>query len=219
MKEKRQFVIWGLGRFGSSVGETLVHLGHDVLGVDKDENAVQDMADKLTHVVLCDVIDEKTVKSLGIRNFDVAIVAIGDLEPSLLCTMLMKETGVKTIVAKASSTLHGKMLEKLGATRVIYPERDMGRRVGHNLAYTNIMDFIELSDNMCLMEIAISEKMVGKSLADLDVRRKYKVNVVAVKHEDGTTEISLDPTKALLAGDMMVVIGSRQSVEALEDGI
>jgi trk system potassium uptake protein TrkA len=122
-------------------------------------------------------------------------------------------------VAKASSTLHGKMLEKLGATRVIYPERDMGRRVGHNLAYTNIMDFIELSDNMCLMEIAISEKMVGKSLADLDVRRKYKVNVVAVKHEDGTTEISLDPTKALLAGDMMVVIGSRQSVEALEDGI
>jgi trk system potassium uptake protein TrkA len=219
MKDKRQFIVWGLGRFGSSVAETLTALGHEVLGIDNNEDVVENMADKLTHAVVCDVIDEKTVNSLGIRNFDVGIVAIGTLEPSLLATMLLREAGLKTIVAKASNALHGKMLEKLGATKIIYPERDMGRRVGHNLAYTNILDFVELSDNICLMEVNLTRKVVGKSLAELDVRKKYQVNVVAIKHADGTTEMTLEPTKPLLEGDLLVVIGRRKSVEALEDGI
>ena len=148
MKNKQQFIVWGLGRFGSSVAETLTALGHEVLGVDNNEDVVENMADKLTHAVVCDVIDEKTVNSLGIRNFDVGVVAIGNLEPSLLATLLLKEAGLKTIVAKASNPIHGKMLKKLGATKIIYPERDMGRRVGHNLAYTNILDFVELSDKI-----------------------------------------------------------------------
>ena len=210
MKDKRQFIVWGLGRFGSSVAETLTSLGHEVLGIDNNEDVVENMADKLTHAVVCDVIDEKTVNSLGIRNFDVGVVAIGNLEPSLLATLLLKEAGLKTIVAKASNPIHGKMLKKLGATKIIYPERDMGRRVGHNLAYTNILDFVELSDNICLMEV---------NLTELDVRRKYQVNVVAVKHRDGSTEMTLEPTKPLQEGDLLVVIGSRKSVEALEDGI
>ena len=219
MKDKRQFIVWGLGRFGSSVAETLTSLGHEVLGIDNNEDVVENMADKLPHAVVCDVIDEKTVNSLGIRNFDVGVVAIGNLEPSLLATLLLKEAGLKTIVAKASNPIHGKMLKKLGATKIIYPERDMGRRVGHNLAYTNILDFVELSDNICLMEVNLSQSMAGKSLAELDVRRKYQVNVVAVKHRDGSTEMTLEPTKPLQEGDLLVVIGSRKSVEALEDGI
>ena len=219
MKDKRQFIVWGLGRFGSSVAETLTSLGHEVLGIDNNEDVVENMADKLTHTVVCDVIDEKTVNSLGIRNFDVGVVAIGNLEPSLLATLLLKEAGLKTIVAKASNPIHGKMLKKLGATKIIYPERDMGRRVGHNLAYTNILDFVELSDNICLMEVNLSQSMAGKSLAELDVRRQYQVNVVAVKHRDGSTEMTLEPTKPLKEGDLLVVIGSRKSVEALEDGI
>lgn len=219
MKDKRQFIVWGLGRFGSSVAETLTSLGHEVLGIDNNEDVVENMADKLTHTVVCDVIDEKTVNSLGIRNFDVGVVAIGNLEPSLLATLLLKEAGLKTIVAKASNPIHGKMLKKLGATKIIYPERDMGRRVGHNLAYTNILDFVELSDNICLMEVNLSQSMAGKSLAELDVRRQYQVNVVAVKHRDGSTEMTLEPTKPLQEGDLLVVIGSRKSVEALEDGI
>ena len=218
MKDKRQFIVWGLGRFGSSVAETLTSLGHEVLGIDNNEDVVENMADKLTHAAVCDVI-EKTVNSLGIRNFDVGVVAIGNLEPSLLATLLLKEAGLKTIVAKASNPIHGKMLKKLGATKIIYPERDMGRRVGHNLAYTNILDFVELSDNICLMEVNLSQSMAGKSLAELDVRRKYQVNVVAVKHRDGSTEMTLEPTKPLQEGDLLVVIGSRKSVEALEDGI
>ena len=162
---------------------------------------------------------KKTVKSLGVRNFDVGIVAIGTLEPSLLATMLLKETGVKTIVAKASNAIHAKMLKKLGATQIISPERDMGRRVAHNLAYTNIMDFVELSDNICLMEVKLTPAMYGKSLAEMDIRKKYNVNVVAVKYKDGTSEMTLEPNKPMKNGDMLVVIGTRKSVEALEDGI
>ena len=165
MKDKRQFIVWGLGRFGSSVAETLTSLGHEVLGIDNNEDVVENMADKLTHAVVCDVIDEKTVNSLGIRNFDVGVVAIGNLEPSLLATLLLLEAGRKTIVATASNPIHGKMLKKLGATKIIYPERDMGRRVGHNLAYTNILDFVELSDNICLMEVNLSQCMAGKCLS------------------------------------------------------
>ena len=219
MKDKRQFIVWGLGRFGSSIAETLTTMGHEVLGIDNNEDVVENMADKLTHAVVCDVIDEKTVKSLGVRNFDVGIVAIGTLEPSLLATMLLKEAGVKTIVAKASNAIHAKMLKKLGATQIISPERDMGRRVAHNLAYTNIMDFVELSDNICLMEVKLTPPMYGKSLAEMDVRKKYNVNVVAVKHKDGTSEMTLEPNKPMKDGDMLVVIGTRKSVEALEDGI
>ena len=219
MKDKRQFIVWGLGRFGSSVAETLTSLGHEVLGIDNNEDVVENMADKLTHAVVCDVIDEKTVNSLGIRNFDVGVVAIGNLEPSLLATLLLKEAGLMRIVAKSSIEINGMMLIKLVATKIIYPERDMGRRVGHNLAYTNILDFVELSDNICLMEVNLSQSMAGKSLAELDVRRKYQVNVVAVKHRDGSTEMTLEPTKPLQEGDLLVVIGSRKSVEALEDGI
>ncbi len=219
MKDKRQFIVWGLGRFGSSVAETLTALGHEVLGIDNNEDVVENMADKLTHAVVCDVIDEKTVRSLGVRNFDVGIVAIGTLEPSLLATMLLKEAGVKTIVAKASNVIHAKMLKKLGATQIISPERDMGRRVAHNLAYTNIMDFVELSDNICFMEVKLTPAMYGKSLVEMDVRRKYNVNVVAVKHKDGTSEMTLEPNRPMQEGDMLMVIGTRKSVEALEDGI
>lgn len=219
MKDKRQFIVWGLGRFGSSVAETLTALGHEVLGIDNNEDVVENMADKLTHAVVCDVIDEKTVRSLGVRNFDVGIVAIGTLEPSLLATMLLKEAGVKTIVAKASNAIHAKMLKKLGATQIISPERDMGRRVAHNLAYTNIMDFVELSDNICFMEVKLTSAMYGKSLVEMDVRRKYNVNVVAVKHKDGTSEMTLEPNQPMQEGDMLMVIGTRKSVEALEDGI
>lgn len=112
MNKKKQFVVWGLGRFGASVAETLVGMGHEVLGIDNDEEVVQEMAGKLTHVVVSETIDETVVKSLGLRNFDAAIIAIGDLEPSLLCCMILKEAGVASILAKASSEIHGKMLKK-----------------------------------------------------------------------------------------------------------
>lgn len=219
MAKKKSFVIWGLGRFGSSVALTLTELGHDVLGIDNSEEKVQEFSDKLTHTVLCDMIDENTFKTLGIRNFDVGIVGMADLESSLMCTMLMKEHGLKTIVAKSSSPLHGTMLKKIGADLIIYPERDMGYRVAHNLSSSNILDYIELSDDISLMEIHVLASMVGKNLIEADVRRKYGVNVVAVKHEDGTTDINMDPTIPFKQGDILIVIGTKNTMLALESGL
>jgi trk system potassium uptake protein len=219
MGKKKSYVVWGLGRFGVSVAETLTELGHEVLGIDNNEEIVQRLSTVLTHVVVTDNIDETTVKALGLRNFDVAIVGIGELQANLLCTMLLKEAGVRMIVSKASSTLHGKMLEKIGADKVIYPERDMGKRVAHNLASSNIMDYIELTDDLSLMEISLMEDMKDKTLIEADVRRKYGVNVVAIKHRDGTTEINMDPQKPLVDGDILIVIGAKNMVLAMESGL
>lgn len=219
MAKQKSFVVWGLGRFGSSVALTLSDLGHEVLGVDNKEEVVQEYSDKLTHTVLCDSIDENTFKALGIRNFDVGIIGMGKLESSLMCTLLLKEFGVHTIVAKAVNQLHGTMLEKIGANLIIYPERDMGRRVAHNLSSTNILDYIELTDDISLMEINVIDALVGKNLIEADVRRKYGVNVVAVKHKDGSTDINMDPKKPFAKGDILIVIGTKDTVLALESGL
>jgi len=219
MGKKKSYVVWGLGRFGVSVAQTLTELGHQVLGIDNNEETVQSLSTVLTHVVMTDNIDETTVKALGLRNFDVAVVGIGELQANLLCTMLLKEAGVHMIVSKASSTLHGKMLEKIGADKVIYPERDMGKRVAHNLASSNIMDYMELTDDLSLMEISLIDDMKDKTLIEADVRRKYGVNVVAIKHSDGTTEINMDPQKPLVDGDILIVIGAKNMVLAMESGL
>jgi len=219
MMKKRTYVVWGLGRFGTSLALTLRDLGHEVLGIDNNEEIVQSLSEQLTHVVFCDTMDEASVKALGIRNFDVAIIGMADLEASLMCTMLMKEAGIKTIVAKAVSVLHGKMLTKIGADMIIYPERDMGKRLAHNLSSNNILDYIELSDDISLMEINLPETMAGKNLIDADFRKKYGVNVVAVRHKDGSTEINMDPKEAFKEGDVLVVIGTKETVLALELGM
>ena len=141
----KQFVIIGLGRFGSSIAKTLYSLGNDVLAIDKDEDIVQEIADSVTHAVQLDATDENALRSLGIRNFDVAVVTIGDnIQSSIMATLLVKELGVKYIIAKGHSDLHAKVLYKIGADRVVLPEKDMGIRVAHNLVSANILDYIEL---------------------------------------------------------------------------
>ena len=214
-KNKKQYVVLGLGRFGISVARTLYSLGHDVLGVDNDEEIVQSLSNELTHVVTADLLDEETFKALGLRNFDVAIVAVGDLEASMMCTLMLKETGIPFILAKASTSLHGRMLEKIGADKVIYPERDMGLRVGHNLADINIVDYIELVNNLSIMEIGAPKSMVGKSLSEAEMRRLYNVTVVALRR-NGQMLVNPDPHDKIRAGDIMVILGTRESIKTLE---
>ncbi len=162
MSRSKQFIVIGLGRFGSSVASTLYHSGFEVLAVDNDPDRVQMFSDQVTHVLQADSTDEDTLLAIGVRNFDVAVVAIGDnLQANMLTTLQLKELGVKYIVAKAQNAMHGKMLEKIGADRVVYPERDMGQRVAHNLASSNIMDYIELSPNLSLVEVSAPKKMIG----------------------------------------------------------
>ncbi len=217
-KKKKQYVVLGMGRFGISVARTLYSLGHDVLGIDKDEEIVQGLSNELTHIVAADVLDEDIYKTLGLRNFDVAVVAVRDLEPSVMCTLMLKECGIPFIIAKASTSLHGRMLDKIGADKVIYPERDMGIRVGHNLADSNIVDYIELVDNLSIMEIGTPKIMVGKSLSEVELRRLYNVTVVALRR-NGQILVNPDPNDKIKEGDIMVILGTRDSVKALESKI
>ena len=154
MINMRQYVIIGCGRFGSSVAKTLYKMGHDVLAIDSNEEIVQYISEEVTHAIQADATDERVLKSLGIRNFDVAIITIGsNIQSSIMATLIVKELGVKYVVAKAHNEIHAKLLLKIGADRVVFPERDMGMRVAHNLVSSNILDYIELSPEYSIMEI------------------------------------------------------------------
>lgn len=213
---KKQFVVIGLGRFGSSVARTLYELGNDVLVIDINEDLVQDISDSVTHAVQMDATDENSLRSLGIRNFDVAVVTIGDnIQSSIMVTLLIKELGVKYIIAKGNSDLHSKVLYKIGADRVILPEKDMGVRVAHNLVSSSILDYIELSEDYSIIEVQVLSKWCNKPMKDLEFRSKYGINVIAIKRNE---KINLNPSAEDLIkeNDVLVAIGSADDLSNLE---
>lgn len=212
----RQFAVIGLGRFGTSVVQTLFNLGYDVLAIDKNGERVQKFSEEATHVVQADTTDENALKALGIRNFDVVVVAIGeDTEASVLTAMLLQDIGVRYVVAKAHNALHGRMLQKVGVQRVVYPERDMGQRVARNLVSTNVLDYIELSPNFSLVEVTLPKLFIGKTLTEVDLRAKYGVNVLAIKRGDEIILTSLANQK-MQDGDVLIIVGGNNSVQRLE---
>jgi trk system potassium uptake protein TrkA len=177
---------------------------------------VDQHAAELTHAVVLDVTDEDALRSLGLRNFDVAVVAIGhDVQASIMATVLLKEIGVPMVVAKAASDLHGRTLAKVGADKVIYPERDMGARVAHSLLTGSVMDYIELSPEYTIMELVSPDKMLGKSLRELDLRRRFGINVMAIKRGEQINAAPL-ATDQVEAGDLLVLLGSNECVRRLE---
>jgi len=216
-KKQKQYAVIGLGRFGSSVALTLARAGYEVLAVDSDEDKVQRISDEVTHVAVADTTNEVALKTLGMRNFDVVVVAIGeDVQANVLTTLLLKEMGVTFIVVKARNELHGKMLEKIGADRVVYPERDMGQRVAHNLVSTNVLDYIELSPNLSLVEINAPQSLIGKSLAEANLRAKYEMNVVAIKRADKII-VPPHPSDKITAEDVLIVVGGIEGLQRLEE--
>ncbi|GMB00592.1 TrkA family potassium uptake protein [Pelosinus sp. IPA-1] len=217
MKVKKQYAVIGLGRFGSSVATNLHKLGYEVLAIDSSEERVQEFSNEVTHVVQADTTDEETLTALGIRNFDVVVVAIGeDIQANILTTLQLKELGVPYIVTKAKNALHGKMLEKMGADRVVYPERDMGQRVAHNLVSSNIMDYIELSPNLGIVEVSIPRALIGKTLAETNLRAKFEINVVAIKRGEALIIPPL-PSEKFKEDDILVVVGGIKGIQRLED--
>lgn len=217
MKKMKQFAVIGLGRFGTSVAKTLFKAGYEVLAIDTNEERTQKFSEEVTHVVAADTTDENSLKALGIRNFDVVVVAIGeDIQANVLTTLLLKELGVPHIVAKARTQLHGKMLEKIGADRVVYPERDMGVRVAHNLVSSNVLDYIELSPNLSLVEVTAPKLLIGQSLAEANLRSKYGINVVAIKRGDQLIVPPL-PSEKIREEDIMIVVGGNAGVQKLEE--
>jgi trk system potassium uptake protein TrkA len=216
-QNERQFAVIGLGRFGRNIAKALYDMGYDVLAIDKDMERVQEFSNEVTHVVQADSTDEDALRSLGILNFDVVIVAIGkDTEANIMTTLQLKEIGVPYIVAIARTVLQIKVLEKIGADRVVAPERDMARRVAYNLASTNIMDYIELSPKFSIVEIAIPKLLRNKTLRESNIRAKYGLNVVAIKRHDNLI-ISPLPTEVLLENDIAIVVGSNESINGLEE--
>jgi trk system potassium uptake protein TrkA len=214
----KQFVVIGIGRFGSALAKRLCELGHEVLAIDTDEDEIQKISEGVTHAVTADASDEGVLKSLGVRNFDVAVVAIGtDIQASIITTLMLKDLGVKYVVAKAQNDVHAKVLYKIGADRVVFPERDMGERVAHNLIATNILDIIELSPEFSIIEFAVPHNWVGKNLRDINLRVKYGVNVVALKSTKNNMMNAAPMADSEIKEDcILVVIGSNENLKRLE---
>jgi len=227
----KQYAVIGLGRFGSSVARTLNNMGKTVLAIDSDQERVNEMLNDVTHCAQADSTDIDSLKALGLRNFNVAIVAIGDdLESSILTTVLLKELGVPFVIAKASDEMKGKILEKVGADRVIYPERDMGVRLAHNILSSNIMDYLDFAPGYTIMEVEVTGPLAGKTLSELELRSKYGINVVAIKKNTPAAAkvvkknapadnviISPGPEALFEEGDILIAIGKEEALRGLSN--
>lgn len=215
--KKQQYAVIGLGRFGTSIARRLHEAGQEVLGIDINEESVEDADRYVTHAVVADSTEEKALTSLGIKNFDCVIVAIGDdIQSSILTVMLLKNLGIKKIIAKALSKRHGQVLDAIGAHWIIYPERDMGERVANQLLSPNMLNYIELSKKYNIEEIVVPSKMVGKNLRELDVRAKFNVSVIAVLRNDEII-VSPSPDELLQNDDILVTIGNRNDLARFSD--
>lgn len=206
MKKKKQYLVIGLGRFGSAVATELAAQGMQVLAIDRDMELVEEHRSLLTDVVRGDAMDHAVLDQIGAADFDVAIVTIGeDIKASGVITMQLKEMGVGCVIVKAFDDFHGRMLTKLGADKVIFPERDMGQRIAHNLVSEKIMDFIELSPDYSLMEMRPRPEWVGKTLKELNLRTQYRINVVAVRSGDQVNAMP-DMNTRINVDDVMLVV-------------
>ncbi len=213
------FLIVGIGRFGRSLAIELSKLGHDVLVIDKDEERISPIADCVTHAVIGDARDEGVLRSLGVTNFDVAVVAIAEsIEDSVLTTIMLKELGVKKVIAKAQSVLHMKVLQRVGADITVLPERDMGKRLAQQLSSKNIIDYIELSDEYSIAEVEAPRNWIGKSFIELNVRSNHGINIIATRNIDmGGLNVSPKGDYVIKENDILVVIGSNEDIHRLSD--
>jgi len=224
----RQFAVIGLGRFGASVARTPSSQGAEVLAIDMVEEQVQEANDYATQAVQLDATDEKALRSVGIKDVDVAIVSIGqNIEASILVTMLLKEIGVKEIIAKAITGMHGKVLRQVGVSRVVFPERDMGVRLARNLGAPNCLDQFELLPDYSIMEVVAPKEFAGKTLRDINIRRKLEVSIIAIKKkvptvdEEGETDIKEEmkvlphADDIIEDGDILIIIGSNKSIQEM----
>lgn len=220
--KRKQFGVIGLGRFGSAMAMTLTELGHDVIGVDGDEARVQQLADVITHALQIDATDEKALRAAGIQDVDVAVVSIGEnIESSLLVVMQLRELDIETIVAKAVTPLHGRILEKLGVSRVIFPEREMAIRIAHSLVMPNVIDYIELSRDFSIVEVPAPEAFVGRTLKQLELRPRLGLTLIAIKRQaDGgagvITNIAPSADETIRSGDVLALLGSNERLNQLD---
>ena len=216
----RQFAVIGLGEFGLSVAKALSGKGQRVLAIDTNEELVREASDFVTEAVQVDSTDDKSLKAVGITNVDVAVVAIGtNLEASVLTALILKQLGIKHIVARAVTDEHGKVLQKVGATKVVFLERDMGIRLANSLMSPSVLEHIELSPEFGILETVPPKEFIGKTIRNLDVRAKYEVNIIAVRGKEpsleGSYELNVSPKADYVVkeGDVFVIIGTNENLE------
>lgn len=225
----KQFVIIGLGRFGTSISRALTAKNFEVLAIDRNEERVKEIEGIVSQAVVMDATDEKSLKELGINDFDTAIVSIGEnIEDSIMITLILKELGLKQVIVKAHNELHAKILQKVGADRIVFPEKEMGEKIAESLASPRIFDYIELSTEYGILEIMASKKFCDKTLSELKLREKFGVSVMAIKRKmpytkaDGSPdfkeEIIIGPGGGdeILQGDVLVVLGKYKDLNKIE---
>jgi len=212
----KSYVVIGLGRFGQGVARQLCQLGAEVLAMDLRGDLVQQVANDVTHAVVGDAQDKEVLRALGVKDFDCAVIAIGeDLAASVLTAMNLQELGVPYIVCKAHDETHRRVLEKLGVQRVVIPEKDQAQRLARSLHSHNVLEYIELSEEYGILEVPAPKSWVGKSLKELNVRAKLGVNIIAVE-SDRTTNVSPSADYRILSEDVLVVLGDNAALEAVQ---
>jgi trk system potassium uptake protein TrkA len=215
MGARRQVAVLGLGRFGAAVARELTRLGHDVLGLDANEKLVQDLSTEVAHAVQVDITDGDALRELGLQSFDAAIVAISsDLEVSILATVLLKQLGVRRIVAKAANDLHGSILAQVGAQRVFYPERETGIRVAHSFAAPGVHDYLDVAPGYGIARVQVAAAFTGKSIGELDLSRAYRVTALAL-HRAGNVTLHPHASEVLHLGDELILAGLDEDLERL----
>ncbi|NCB95838.1 MAG: TrkA family potassium uptake protein [Negativicutes bacterium] len=213
--KRQSIMIIGLGQFGSTVAKSLIELDQEVLGVDIDADIVQRATTFLTHAVVADATDELVLQSLELGQYDIVIVAIGDnTQANLMTSMMLKELNVPYVVSKAESELQGKMLKKIGVDMVLYPERDMAMRLAQSLTRDYVLDYLQLSNDIGLVEIETPEFLVGKTLIESGLRETYQLSVVAVK-TGNDIEVPPKPNRPLTEADRLILIGRIHDIDEL----
>jgi len=212
----KSYVVIGMGRFGSEVARRLCEQGCEVMAIDSSNELIQQISDDVTHAVVADARDKEVLKALGVKDFDCAIVAIGgSLADSVLATMNLKELGVPYVVCKAHDETHREVLKKLGADRIVIPEKEQASRLAKSLASHNVLDYIELSEDYGIIDVPAPASWTDKSLIELNVRAKLGVNILAIKRDGGIT-VSPAADFRIAKGDIMVILGDTDALRAVQ---
>lgn len=216
MALKQTYAVFGLGKYGTAVAKELVANGADVIAVDADETIVNDLTSDLPICKCADVTDPEALLQIGIRSVEVAVIAMAtNLESTVMCIMLCKEFGVQNIIAKCGNEMHRKILEKLGVNQIVFPEYDSGTRLAKNLLSSGFIDVIELAKNVSMVKIDVKPEWVGKSILELNLRRKYSLNIVAI-YEKGTINTSVEPELILHKSMSLIVIANASKLGKLK---
>ena len=213
---KKSVVVFGLGKFGMRVATKLYDQGIDVMAVDKNYDLVQDAADSVTVASQADFLDDEAIKELGLSNFDIAVVATGEsLEASIVATLAAKDAGIEEVIVKSNSPKKGRVLKKLGADRIIYPELDMGDRLARSISRSNLLEFIHFSQEYGMMEVRAKESWIGKTIREMDFRNTYQMNIIAINRQ-GDYIVSPKAEDVIEKDDVLILIGKEEDANNLE---